>query len=280
MSKIITIPCSLDEINKTKNLVDGFIIGIKDLCINSNFDIEDLSVLNQLNDREIFINLNKNMVNGDLNKLERVLLELNNYNIKGVLFYDICVLNISRRLNLNYDLIISQEHSITNASTINYWNDKGAKYAYLSSEITALEIEKISKNTKSKLMINLFGYLPMFASKRRIVKNYLDYFNMERNSELNYIEKENNVYPIKDNNLGTIVYSSNILNGIKYSLISVDYIVLNGFGIELESFIKVLDMFKSANKSNILEYEKTINNMFPNADTGFLEKKTIYKVIS
>ena len=91
--------------------------------------------------------------------------------------------------------------------------------------------------------------------------------------------KENKIYPIIDNNVGTSVYSANILNGIKTSLnINVDYIVLNSFDIELDSFINVIEMFKSVNKENVLEYEDRINKLFSNVDNGFLNTKTIYKV--
>ena len=278
MSKIITIPSSLDEINKTKNIVDGFIIGIKGMCVNTNYVIDDLDILNVFDDKEIFINLNKNMSNMDLERLELILKKLNNYKIKGVLFYDIGVLNLSKRLDLNYDLIISQEHSLTNSSTINFWNRNGVDWAYLSTDITIDEIIKIKKSTNSKIMINLFGYIPMFASKRHIVKNYLDYFKLNDRSIKNYMEKEEKIYPIIDNNEGTIVYSNNILNGIKYSLINVDYITLNSFNIDLDDFIKVVDLFKFVNNDNVNEYNKIINNMFTNVDYGFLERKTIYKV--
>ena len=40
MSKILTIPSNFDEIERTKELVDGFIIGIKDMCVNTNFCID------------------------------------------------------------------------------------------------------------------------------------------------------------------------------------------------------------------------------------------------
>ena len=119
--KLITLPSSIDEIEKTRDLVDGFIIGIKDMCVNTNFCIDDLSILSNLKDKDIFISLNKNMHNSDLVKVESILLELNNYPIKGVLFYDIGVLNIYNRLNLNYDLVWTQEHLTTNFNTINYW---------------------------------------------------------------------------------------------------------------------------------------------------------------
>lgn len=281
MSKIITIPANLDEIERTKLLVDGFIIGIEDMCVNSNMciSINNLEILNKYDDKEIFINLNKNMHNCDLDKIRMILIELNKFNIKGVLYYDIAVLNIYRQLNLKYDLVWASEHSTTNYYSINYWNSFGVKFTYLSSDITEEELVTISKKCKSKLMVNMFGYLPMFVSKRHIVKNYLEYFNLEDNSSVNYIKKEGSTYPIIDNNIGTCVYSGNILNGIKsYINIDVDYIVLNGFNIEIEKFVDVISMFKKVNSGNVLEYYGKINSMFSNIDEGFLNTKTIYKV--
>ena len=281
MSKILTIPSSLNEIEKTIQLVDGFIIGIKDMCVNTNFciDIEEIDLLNKFKDKDIFISLNKNMHNKDLEIVKEILIKLNNYNIKGVLYYDVGVLNIYNKLDLKYDLVWSQEHLTTNYNTINYWNSKGSKYTYISSDITEEEIIKITERSKSKLMVTLFGYLPMFVSKRHIVKNYLQYFKLNDESSINYIEKEDKTYPIIDNSIGTQVYSNNILNGIKSSLnINVDYIVLNSFHVELDNFINVIEMFKTVNEDNIEEYNNKINNMFTNIDNGFLNTKTIYRV--
>lgn len=281
MSKILTIPLSLNEISKTKELVDGFIIGIKDMCVNTNLciDINELDLLNKISNKDIFINLNKNMHNKDLEVVKEILIELNNYNIKGVLYYDVGVLNIYNSLDLNYDLVWSQEHLSTNYNTINYWNSFGVNYAYVSSDITEEEIIKITEKSKAKLMVNLFGYLPMFVSKRHIVKNYLEYFNLNDDSDINYMYKEDKTYPIIDNNIGTQVYSNNILNGIKTSLnINVDYIILNSFDIELDKFISIIEMFKNVNSDNVEEYNNKINSMFTNVDYGFLNTKTIYRV--
>ncbi len=281
MSKILTIPSNIDEIEKTKELVDGFIIGIEDLCVNINMCIKEdnLSMLNDLANKDIFICMNKNLHNNDLESVKKLLIKLNNYNIKGVLYYDVGLLNIYKSLILNYDLVCFQEHLTTNYNTINYWYDHGVKYTYLSSDITQEEITTISKNTKSKLMVNMFGYLPMFVSKRHIVKNYLDYFNLNDDSKINYIEKEGKIYPIVDNATGTSVYSNNILNGIKFYInIGVEYIVLNSFQIDLDKFIEIINMFRNVNRHNALEYNDKINSMFTNVDNGFLNIKTIYKV--
>jgi len=281
MNKILTIPSNIDEINKTKSIVDGFIIGIEDMSVNTNMciNINEFSLLNDISDKDIFISINKNLHNSDLDNIKNILIELNKYNIKGVLYYDVAILNIYRKLELNYELVLASEHTATNYNTINYWNSFGVNYAYLSSDITEEEMVTISKNCKSKLMTTLFGYLPMFVSKRHIVKNYLEYFGLQDNSTVNYIDKENKTYPIIDNSIGTSVYSSNILNGIKSALnINLDYIVLNGFDIELSKFIDVINMFKNVNKDNIIEYFNKINSMFINIDEGFLNTKTIYRV--
>ena len=281
MSKIITMPSNLNEIEKARDMVDGFIIGIKDMCVNTNFCIDknEIKLLESISNKDIFISLNKNMHNSDLEDVKNILVDLNNYNIKGVLYYDVGVLNIYNSLDLNYDLVWSQEHLTTNYNTINYWNSFGVNYAHISSDITEEEIIKITEKSKAKLMINLFGYLPMFVSKRHIVKNYLEYFNLTDNSNINYMYKEDKTYPIIDNNVGTQVYSNNILNGIKTSLnINVDYIILNSFNIKLDKFINIIEMFKKVNKDNVEEYNEIINNMFTNVDYGFLNTKTIYRV--
>ncbi len=274
MDKLLLIPRSFDEINSTLEYVDGYIIGYKDLSVNMNMYIE-INDFNKLPfDKDIFISVNKNMENSDLSVLRDLLIKFNDYNIKGVLFYDVGVLNIYNNLNLNYGLVLSQEHLSTNYNTINFFN---TKYTYLSSDITLDEINEISRNTKSILMANVFGYLPMFVSKRHIIKNYIDYFKLKDNSTINYIEKEDNIYPIIDNNVGTVCYSSNILNGLKESLnMDVEYKVINSFNIE--NIEEVLKIFKGVNKSNVDKYLTKLDKMFYNLDTAFLNKRTIYKV--
>ena len=119
----------------------------------------------------------------------------------------------------------------------------------------------------------------MFVSKRHIVRNYLNQFSLSDKSLVNYMEKEGNTYPIIDNNVGTFCYSAYILNGIKYSLnLNVEYILLNSFNIDTIKMIEVINMFRSVNKDNVLEYESKINEMFGNTNYGFLDTKTIYRV--
>lgn len=277
MGKILLVPNNIEELKLTN--VDGFIIPIKNLSVNYNYyiDIKDLdSVLKTLNNKDIFISLNKNMHNKDLPKLKETLLLLENYNIKGIIYYDISIVNYKKELNLKNDLVWNQEHLVNNYSTINYWYDEGASYSYLSSEITASEIKEIKENTKAKLMANIFGYVPIFTSKRHLISNYLETFNKRSDSKIFYMYKEGSRYPLKEEEV-TTTYSSYILNGIKeYYNLDLDYYVINSFLID--NIEKVLDIFANLTKNNLGKSYQKLNELVENTSEGFLHKETIYKV--
>ena len=281
MKKLIIIPNSKEIIDKTRKEIDGFIIGIENLCTNICFCInkDNINILNELKDKEIFISINKNISDNELDLVKDYLILLNNYSIKGILIYDIGIFNLYKKLDLNYEIYWSQEHLTTNYASINYWNNEGFNGVYLSNDITKEEIKEILDNIDCKTMMTIFGYIPMFVSKRHIVDNYLDYFSLNDNSKINYIEKEDKLYPIVDNNIGTICFNSNILNGIRaYLDLNIDYCILDSFNIDSHKFIKVIEYFKDVDIKNINKLEEKINKMFKNIDDGFLNTKTIYKV--
>lgn len=269
------MPTKLDGINELK--CDGVIIGIKNLSVNmpNYFEIEELK---KIKNKEIFVALNKNMSNSDIKNIKETLIKLNDYNIKGVMFYDLSILNLYKKLNLNYDLVWNQCHMTNNYYTVNFYKKNNVKYSWISNDITLKEMIEIKENTDSKLMVTLFGYLPIFVSKRHLVKNYLKTFNLSDNSKINYISKENKIYPLIDNEQGTTVYTDFILNGLKEKLIlNYDYIILNSFLIG-DKFNKVLDIFNKVNKDNVDELEKELNGLFNNLKKGFFYEETVYKV--
>ncbi len=271
MKKLI-IPKSFEEIESLKSYYDGIIIGIDGLSVNVNLylTVDDVNKLNT--DKEIFVALNKNMHNKDLDILEKTMKSLKN--IKGILYYDAAVVALYNEIKPDYDLVWSQEHMTTSSVTCNYWKSKGASYTYLSCDITLEEILNIRKQTDMKLIVPIFGYLPMFVSKRNLVKNYLDCFNLKDDSKIHYLEKEGKRYPILDNEL-TSVYSANILSSIEaYKELeknNIDYVTFNSFNINENDFKEVLKIYNGESKKNVEE-------LFSNVDTGFLYKETYYRV--
>ena len=278
MTKRLVIPSSKKQIKEFMNYVDGFIIGLKDMSVNlpiyfSLFEIKEISEM--LEGKELFVSINKNIHNSDLEYLKEVLKEFENYNINGILYYDAALVNLKQELNLKTDLVFSEEHAVTNYATINYWNYKGVKYAYLANEITLDEILEIKENANAKLMVQVFGYIPIFVSERKIINNYLTYFDIKDNSSKYYIEKEEKKYRILEDKNTTQVYSNYILNGIdeskKLILNDIDYVVYNSFDIEDEVFDYII-------KRGFNISSEDVDKLLDNTDKGFLYKETIYRV--
>lgn len=270
--KTLIIPKSIKEIETLKPYYDGIIVGVKELSVNVNLylTVDDINNLNI--DKEVFVVLNKNMHNQDLEKLEKTMKTLKN--IKGILYYDAAVVAIYNELKPSYDLIWSQEHMTTSSVTCNFWKENGATGVYLSGDITLEEILNIRAQTEMKLIVPIFGYLPMFVSKRHLVNNYLEYFSLKDDSRIRYLEKESKRYPILDTDL-TSVYSANILSSVNaYKELennNIDYVTFNSFNIEESKFEKALKIYKG-------ESEEKLEDLFSNLDTGFLYKETYYRV--
>ena len=274
-------------IYNTKNYQGAktLLFGLKDLSTYEN-EIS-LEELNKYKDKEIYLALDKNMFNEDLPKLEESLKEIDKLNIKGILFYDLAVLHISKRLNLKTPLIWNQNFLVTNYKTCNFYEKQNIKGAVISGEITIEEIEQLAKNTKIDLYINAFGYQLMAISKRKLITNYFNH-TKEKNQEKVHkmIEKENS-YPIIENKTCTKIYTKEVLNGIKYlnrlKQAGIKYIILNDILLDEEKFNKVAKIYEEALNKNetdqeLLEREKQIKNIINNTSTLFLDKKTIYKV--
>lgn len=251
------IPKDLKMIKETSIYVDAFILPLEDLSTNypNTFSIKQIAIAKNEN-KEIFVCINKNIHNDEIKKLEDSLKQIEKLKINGIIFYDIAIVNLKNKLNLKTPLVWHQEHLTTNYGTINYWYQKGCKYAYLSSELTKEEIGEIIKKSKAKLFVNIFGYVPMFTSKRNLITNYLKYFSLKDNKGNKKIYKENKFYPIIEKD-GTTVLSNYILN-IKEE-IKADYLVYNSYLID-----DIIEVLKGNNK-----YKE---------ENGFLYQKTFYKV--
>ena len=266
MGKIAAIINNLDEAQNIIDYIDAYLVPLKDLSINyiNTFSLKEIEKIKTFG-KEVFVIVNKNIHNSELSLLEKTLKELEKLNVNGIIFYDIALVNLKNKLNLKTPLVWNQEHLATNYGTVDYWYQKGVQYAYLSSELTKREIDEIKNNTKAKLFVNVFGYIPMFTSRRHLVQNYLDTFQLHAKNQ-NTIRKEGKTYPINDTRLGTTVYSDYILNAVDTDFGNIDYLVFNSNLIDEDDFQNVLK-----------DYQNHKDNNFPK-ETGFLYRETIYKV--
>ena len=279
--KLLVVPSSLDKLEKYINLgCFGLIIGLKDLSINYDLELsikEITELVNKYPDLEIFISMNKNMFNEDLIKVEESLKELNKIKIKGVLFYDLGLIYIKKKLGLDIDLVWNQTHMVTNYNTCNYYKSMGVNYAFLSPEITLDEINEIKEKTGMKLLSYAFGYPIMADSRRYLLTNYFKSNKMDSKEKIEVYDKDSN-FLIKEGVHGTTFYNKKIMNGTSLIINSnIDYIVYDDFDIDSDTSFELVKNIVLLIKNKDKEYIDKISSLIGD-DTNFLFKKTIYMV--
>ncbi len=248
MKKIVLIPDNQLQLEANIKKIDNFIIGIDKLTINVSFlcDLKNLiKIIENFPTKNFFIALNKNYQNKDLDDLKKTMKIISKYKVKGVLFYDLAVLQINETLNLKLNLIWHNEHYATNYATINAYLNNKVKGAVLSPDINLKEILEIRKKTKAALFVQVYGYHPIFNSVRNIIGNYLDFHNIKKNASNYYLRHENLFMPIIYQNEITTIYNSKLINGIKLinQLKKIDYWIINGFQLKSERLEKIIDSF-------------------------------------
>ena len=273
------------KVSKNFKNADAFLFGLKGF---STLEEEvTLDELDAFSGKEVFLAIDKNMFNSDLVYLEEVLSKIDNYKVSGILFYDLSVLSISKRIGIKTSLIWNQNYLVTNYKTCNFYEKEGVKGAVIPSIITISEIGDICKNTNFDIFVPLFGYQMMALSKRNLVSNYFEYINEENDKDINYMIENDDKYLIKETNIGSKIYTKDILNGIRYintlKKLGVKYIVLDSFMIDDDLFKKVANYFERAvnedlSDEELIKIEEEIKSILFNSSTLFFDKKTVFKV--
>lgn len=267
--KLIASANNYEHLKELINMnIDGIFLSIDKLAVNDSFyiNIDDLNKIDFKN-KEIFLSLNKLMHNSDLPILKKTLSLLKDKNIR-IMFYDMAVYNYAKEYNMLDKLVIMQDH--LNASTLSnkFYEKRGIKGSFITSDITKDELLEIKRNSNMEIFFLGYGYAPIFYSRRYLITNYLKYIDKPIDSN-NYkiVSDTNNEYIIDEEEFGSTVYTQKPINLINYldSLKEIDYLVLKSNKIPNDEFNKMVN--------NFINHEK-IEDTY----TGFFMQKTIYKV--
>ncbi len=282
--KLVVVPKNNKDLDKYINMgVKTFIFGLDGFSVN--YPVLTLEEIKKIVDKykniEIFISINKTIFNKDLECLEKAMDELNVLPIKGVLFYDLAILSIYSRNKYNYSLVWHQTHMVTNYNTCNYYYKKKVEYGIISSEITKDEILEIKSKTKMKLFVFLLGHPIMAHSRRHLLTNYYKTLNKPYLLEDKIISEHDKNYIVKENELGTSILDGEIINGVDFinelSNAGIEYGIISTTDIEDEILDKVIPLLNAVLKGNDKTSSDEIKRLV-GFNTGFFNKKTIYKV--
>lgn len=262
---------------------DGLILAINDYAVESNtyFTLDEIKNISDSFNGEIFVKLNKNLMNDDIPFVKDILVQLDKMNIDGVFFYDLAVLELKRELNLNIDLVWNQTHMVNNYKTCNYYYSKGVKYALLGKEITLDEILEIIDLSDITSMVEVVSKPSVAFSKRKLVTNYYKDMGIDGSKEIIVNEKVSNLnFDIKEDSNGTVFFLDLITNGTSIIRDLYDngcsYIIMREYGIDnfRELVNDTMEYIKDScsDLSYVLKYKKLGDS------TNFFFKKTIYRV--
>lgn len=278
---MLTLITKKENIEKYKKIgAEAFIFGLEDFSsgYDNEVSVEEIKkIVNDNKDVEIFIAVNKNIFNDELENLNEKLKELNEINIKGILFYDMAVLRLKLLNNYSFDLVWNQTFMVTNYNTCNYYYKKGVKYAFLSKEITKEEANSICDNTDMKMFMFVFGYPSMSYSRRHLLENFYKFMDKDKEKDILNVKNNGNEYFVKDEKKGSIFYFGKVLNYAKYlNELKAEYLVMSDTMID-SSFEEIVKLYRKIIDCNDLKCVNDALKLFKDYE-GFLNTKTIYKV--
>lgn len=277
MSKIIVTPKNEKHLNKLlDDKIDAVLLSIENLSVNSEYYIslnklrEILPKIKEKN-KEVFISVNKIMHNYDLEKLKICMQTLKELNVDKILFYDLSILSIADKLNITNKLVIYNEHSNASINSHKFYQSYGVDESLITSDITLEEINEIKKQTGIKLIVPVYGHIPIMYSRRYLLTNYFNHIKKQKTSPYYYFKQNEDKYIIKEEPYGTAIYSGKIINldeEYKKYQNTFDYIILYSNFIDASIY------------DNTIKHYLNINDLdkFDNSYKGFAYTKTTYKV--
>ena len=272
--------------------VNTFLLPLRDFSVEYSkyYSLDEIKKIREKYPKiELFISINKNIMNEEIDSLKDILIQVDKLNIKGIFFYDSALIRLKKKLKLNISLVWAQTHMVTNYNSCNYYYDNGVEYAMLSKELRLDEVKEIISKARTKSIIELITKPSIAFSKRHLVTNYYTNVNEEVKDEVVVNEKISDTdLIVKENEDGSTFIKNSILNGfvildelmdtnLSYILIKEDYIDHDLFIKIITSLVYYLNNYEGM---DTLEKEKFIKNQeeLLGNDTGFFFRKMIYKV--
>ena len=277
----------LVEVSNKSNLyldyVSGIILPLDKYSVESTcfFTMDEIRDIVSNSKTEVFVKINKNLENDDIEDIKNILIELDSIGVNGVFFYDLAVLELKRELNLKLDLVWNQTHMVNNYETCNYYYSKGCKYALLGKEITLDEIKEIIGKSNITCMVEVVSRPSVAFSKRSLVTNYYKDLGKDSKSEILIHEKvSDDDYRVVENDLGTTFFLNTITNGTSIIKdlfdIGCSYIIFREYGID--NFSELVSDTMNYINNNCIDNSYVEKYKKLGDSTNFFFKKTIYKV--
>lgn len=288
MKKIVTLH-QIKAITQLQQWADGFIIGNKRFGarLSASFDPDDINQAiahAKSYQKEIFLMANRIFNDEDCEAFAIWLRMIDVDGLTGIIVADVGAMSVLKVLGWISKAVYHPETLLTNQYDANVFADEGIYGAFVAKEITLEEIKHIGMNRQLKLFMIGHGYLDMFYSKRQLVKtftikaNVANTFHDHKHLTLIEAKRDQEPYPILEDDAGTHVFRYNVLHTDKHVdqlRRAIDYLVIDTL---FQSDAYALEILKLYHHPNDQLRHDIIQKFKETWDEGFLFKPTVYKM--
>lgn len=261
-NKCLVIPKKKSDL-KTPNI--SFLYPLKGFCVGHSFELTFDDI-----EQKSFILINRLLDKEGIETLESLFLK-NQNKIKGVVFEDLGVLEIIKKMNSPIETIYSPMHTMCSIHTVNACLDF-VDTVVLSPDITKEEIESVLEGAKKSVSLLLYGPLPYLYSRRTLLTNYQKVHELEeKKEEILYEKTTEKQFYFVENDYGTVCYDKKNFDGrvllekenVKYYVIDLQHTEYEDIDAWLASFLEKKPL---QNTTDGFLYQKTIYRLLPRKD--------------
>ncbi len=257
MDRHFLVAVTSDEVLKLKVKNVNFLFPIEDFSVGftNTYTLEDIKIPNS------YLYINRILDTKGIEALKKLVEEIKE-NVKGICFTDLGVLNVVKESHKNLELIYMQSHNTTNVSSINYYLEY-VDSVYISTDLTKEEMLNILENAYKPLVVPYFTLMDTMYSRRTLLKNYQNHFDLEEKREEDLIELGTKKrFLAIENDYGTVFYAKKFIDYREIEHPNILYSFINPMHLSLEEIEKIM-------KNETIDVDK---------DTGFLHQETYYRL--
>lgn len=178
-------------------------------------------------DKKLYITMNIIAHEVDFERLDDYVEFLDHAGVDGVIVADPGIFMRIKQKAPNLEQHISTQASITNAETVNFWYQLGARRVVLARELSIDEIRNIRANIADDMELEVFvhGAMCISYSGRCLLSNYFTHRDANHGDcaqscrwKYRLVEetRPGEYYPIEENERGTFIFNSKDLCLIEY----------------------------------------------------------------
>lgn len=176
-------------------------------------------------------------------------------------FSDLCVLAYFKEEKMLHKLVYNASTYMTNYSDLNYYKGLGIR-VFMSNELSIEDVKMNALSNNSILLV--YGYFPIYYSKRRVLELYNKHMNdkYELEDNKNYLLKEE----LREEKYNIIEYRTHsVITTAKKLLIFKELNEINSIYIYISSYKnenlkEVIDIYKNAILENNFD-ENSLNKL-------------------